>query len=555
MRRLQPSAFGSRFWPIAIVVAAIVFVLAPCVHGDWGRDDYFQLAFVRLLDSPWALFVHDHFAPAPGSVFRPLGFASMWLGVELFGTDYAAHAWCGIVLHALAALSLFAMLRRACVDGPAALIATLLFALHPATTGTALWWSARFDVLAALFTFVAMRAAIAYREERTVASLAQALVAALAAILSKEVGVVAIAAIVVQWIHWALVEPSQRRRAVVSIGAAIACVIAYFGWRAAVLGTPASGLTGALPLADAIVKGLVEGVRQMPAYLTFWPRLQMPARMLLVVASFIALVALLSRRDSRRADIALLASGATVLLLPLVLQAPVVALNAQPLDTGQSVIEAAMQSRLYYMGLGGVAMILAVVFDRVLRDATSLRRTSLIVFAIFAGFAVGAMSRDDARAFAERSTRNARLAHAAVSAVDAMVLPESPCHVVFLGIEPPPEWGVFVSMDAVVKALDTRPERVGRCWFHADFPTWFFLQPTPVAVADALPYEPLRLDGREVPWLAVGNATVAYLSPPRSDIDAAARARMRWLQWNGNGFDDVSDEVSAGRLPIRLDHP
>ena len=551
--RISRSASSS----CAVVAVAVIvaWVLAPGVAGDWGRDDYFQLAFVRLLGSPWALFVHDHFAPAPGSVFRPLGFASMWLGVELFGTDYAAHAWCGIALHGLVALALYALLRRARTGGPAALVATLLFALHPATTGTALWWSARFDVLAALFTFSAMRAAIAYREERTGALLAQALVAAFAAMLSKEVGLVAVAALVLQWTHWAIVEPPQRRRAATTVAAAFACAIAYLGLRAAVLGTPASALTGALPLGDAIVKGLVEGVRQMPAYLTFWPRLQMPARTLLVVAAFVVFAALVSRRGRWRTDFALLASGAAVLMLPLLLQAPVAALNAQPLDAGQSVVEAAMQSRLYYMGLGGVAMILAVVFDRVWRDGTPLRRASVVFFAMLAGLVVGAMSRDDARAFAERSTQNARLAHAAVAAVDALELPGSPCHVVFLGVEPPPEWSLFVSMDAVVKALDAHPALVDRCWFHADFPTWFFLQPRPVAAADALPYEPLRLDGREVPWLAVGNAATAYLSPPPRGIDAAARSRMRWLRWNGEGFDDVSDEVSAGRLPVRLDHP
>ena len=537
------------------IMIAVVWVLAPGVAGDWGRDDYFQLAFVRMLGSPWALFVHDHFAPAPGSVFRPLGFASMWLGVELFGTDYAAHAWCGVALHALVALSLYALLRRARVGGPAAVIATLLFALHPATTGTALWWSARFDVLAALFAFASLRAAIAYREERTVALLAQALVAALAAMLSKEVGLVAVAALVVQWTHWAIVEPSQRRRAVISTAAAFACAIAYFGWRVAVLGTPASGLTGTLPLGDAIVKGLAEGVRQMPAYLTFWPRLQMPARTLLVIASVIALVALVWRRGSWRADIALVASGATVLLLPLLLQAPVAALNAQPLDAGQSAVEAAMQSRLYYMGMGGLAMILAVAFDRVWRGGRSLRRMIVVVLALFAGFAVGAISRDDARAFAERSTQNARLAHAAVAAVDALELPKSSsCHVVFFGIEPPPEWSVFVSMDGVVKALDTDLARVGHCWFHASYPTWFFLLPAPVAPAEADPYAPLRLNGHEIPWLRVGGATVAYLQESRQ-VDAQARMAMRFLRWNGSRFADVGADVAAGRIAVDVRIP
>src|SRR5690242_13162668 len=159
----HPSSLSSRVWPIALIVAAIVFVLAPGVSGDWGRDDYFQLAFVRLVGSPWPLFAHDHY-PVPGSVFRPLGFASMWLGVQLFGSDYAAHAWSDVALHAAVALALFALLRRLRIAPWPASLATLAFALHPAAAGPALWWSARFDLLATLFVLLALVAAVAYRD-------------------------------------------------------------------------------------------------------------------------------------------------------------------------------------------------------------------------------------------------------------------------------------------------------------------------------------------------------------------------------------------------------
>ena len=268
-------------------------------------------------------------------------------------------------------------------------------------------------------------------------------------------------------------------------------------------------------------------------------------RGLRAAAALLALVVLASRR---RGDAALLASGACLLCVPLLLQAPVAALNAQPLGAGQSVVEVAMQSRLYYMGVGGIAAILAIVFDRVWRVGASARRVAVAVLAACAGIAVAAVSREDARAFAERTARNARLAHAAVAAVDALDLPPPPCHVVFLDLDPPAEWSAYVSMDAVVKAIGRNHARSDRCWFHANYPTWFFLLPTPAAAADAAPYEALRLNGREVPWLAVGGATAAYLQAPR-DVDAAARARMRWLRWNGERFDDVGADAARGRVP------
>jgi hypothetical protein len=536
-----------------VVAVIVAWVLAPGVAGDWGRDDYFQFAYARLLESPWPLFTHDHF-PVPGSVFRPLGFASMWLGVHALGSDYAVHAWSDIALHAGVALALFWLLRRIGIATLPALLATLFFAVHPAASGTALWWSARFDLLATAFVLLALNAAFAYRVTARAGTLLVALAAALAAMLSKEIGLVAIAAMMLAWAHWAIVEPAQRRRALFAIGSALLCAGIYFAWRAAVLGTPASGLTGALPLGTAIARGLVDWLHQAPGYFSYWTRLGFVARLLLVAALLAIVFSTWRQRAGWRNDLAPLLCGACLLLLPALLQAPVAALNAQPLGVGESAVEAAMQSRLYYLGIAGAALILAVMLERVRRAGAGVRWPALVAFTAFALFALAGAAHQDARSFAQRSSHNARIAHAAVAAVDVLDLPAAPCHVVFLGIEPPPEWGVFVSMDSVVKALDADASRVARCWFHANYPTWFFLQPTPVDAAAAAPYPPLRLDGREVPWLRIGTATLAYLQAPvRSGADD--RSHMRYLRWNGTRFDDVTADVAEGRLPAGIDGP
>jgi len=537
------------------IVLAVAWTLAPGIAGDWGRDDYFQLAFMRLLDSPWALFFHDHFAPAPGSVFRPLGFASMWLGVQVFGVDYAAHACFDLALHAAVALALFALLRRLRIAALPALLATLAFALHPAAAGTALWWSARFDLLATLFVLLALNAACAYRDDGDRKALAAALFAALAAMLSKEIGLVAIAAIVLAWAHWAIMQPTQRKRALGASVLALLCAGIYFAWRAMVLGTPASGLTGALPLGSAIAKGLVDWLHQAPGYFSYWPRLGFVARALAIAAlAPIIFFATWRQRDGWRGDLVPLLCGACLIVLPALLQAPVAALNAQPLGIGESSVEAVMQSRLYYLGVAGGALVLALLLDRAQRARAGLRWPVLATVVACALIALATATHRNAREFAQRSSQNARVAHAAVAAVDALALPSTPCHVVFLGIEPAPEWGVFVSMDGVVKALDADLARVGRCWFHANYPTWFFLLPTSIAASDAMPYVPLRLEGRELPWLRIGTATAAYLQSPGA-IDADARARMRFLRWNGTGFDDASADVVAGRVAADLRVP
>lgn len=539
----HPPSFSSRFWLIALIVAAIVFVLAPGVHGDWGRDDYFQLAFVRLVGSPWPLFAHDHF-PVPGSVFRPLGFASMWLGAQWFGTDYALHAWSDIALHAAVALALFALLRRLRIAPWPAALATLAFALHPAAAGPALWWSARFDLLATLFVLLALVSAVAYRDDGDRRWLAAALLAALAAMLSKEIGLVAVAAAAALWLRQAITAPAQRRRALLACVAAALCAAVYLGWRARVLGTAASGITGTTPLGEAILAGVGTWWHQAPGYLAFWPRLDGYARAVLLVLVLASLPALRGARLPGRDDVAIVLCGLVLLVSPALLQAPVAALNAHPLGSGESAIEAAMQSRLYYLGIAGGALILATLLDRARRVRIAAYGPGLAAIAVCALVALGATARRDAQAFAEGSVRNAAVAHAAVDAVDALALPAAPCHVVFLGIEPAPEWSVYVSMDSVVKALDADLARVAPCWFHANYPTWFFLMPASVDASAALPYRPLQADGRDVPWLRVGGATIAYLDEP-SVIDADARARMRYLRWNGRGFDEVGADAAA----------
>jgi hypothetical protein len=531
------------------IIAVVAVVYWPGIHGYWGRDDYFQLAFARLIGSPWPLFLHDHF-PVPGSVFRPLGFASMWLSEQLFGSNYKAHALADLGLHAGVALALFGVLRRAAIPLLPAALCTLLFAVHPVAIGTALWWSARFDLLATLFVLLALHAGLVYRDTKAGTALAAALGAALAAMLCKEIGLVAVVALSLPWLRWAWREPGDRARALRAVALACACAGVYLGWRWAVLGTVSSSLTGAMPIADAVVAGIVDWSRHAPAYLSFWPRLDLAQRMgigvALAVVIPLALSALRRARSSPPGSVDLLLCGMCLLLLPALLQAPVAALNAEPLRTDVSAIETAMQSRLYYLALVGAALALAPLLTRLLQ-APPLPR-GLAAFSLLLALAAFAVaSRDDAHAFAQRSFAISGVARDAVAAVAKLDLPASGCHVVFLGIEPPPEWGVYVSMDSVVKALSPDLERVAHCWFHSGDVTYFNLMRAPSSAAEAAPYQPLRQDGSALPWRVVGNLVIAYLSP---SVPARAARPMTYLRLHDGRFEDVSDDVAAGRVPV-----
>ena len=540
-----------RHVPAFTIFALIVFVFWPGVHGFWGRDDFFVLAFSRLIGSPWPLFVHDHF-PVPGSVFRPLAFAAWWLCTALFGSSYKAQAIVDLALHVCVSLALFGLLRRVDVPRVVAWLCTVSFALHPAVIGTALWWSARSDPLATLFILLALNAAFSYRERRGAGALIGTLAAALAAMLSKEIGLVAIAAVSLIWLRWAWLEPAHRASALRAVALSWLCALTYLGWRWAVLGTLSSGVTVAIPMASAIAQGLMNWLQQAPGYLTFWLRMNVPQLFLLsiaIVGATTATVATLVQHHSQlewRRHVDLAICGLCLLLLPALFQAPIAAL-ASPLSRDGSAIETAIQSRLYYLGIAGAMAALAAVLAAFWKvSATKLR----VIFALslgLAAFTFANVSRDLAQSFARRSKEISGLARHAVEAVARLDLPQSRCHVMFLDVEPPPDWSIYVSMDSIIKALTPDIDRVKHCWFHSNYEATVYLQPAPVSLADAEPYRQFESNGVSVPWRTIGDLVIAYLRPPEN-IDTTDLARMKFLRYRDNYFDDVSADEAAGHV-------
>jgi len=100
----------------------------------------------------------------------------MWLShmldVQLFGLNSGLHHFTNVLIHALAALLLFAFLDRATgASGagdrwPSAFVA-FLFALHPLHVESVAWIAERKDVLSAFFAFLALWGYVAYARERS----------------------------------------------------------------------------------------------------------------------------------------------------------------------------------------------------------------------------------------------------------------------------------------------------------------------------------------------------------------------------------------------------
>ncbi len=548
---------ATRSWIFAaLIVALVLAALWPGVHGFWGRDDYAVLAIVRMIGSPLHFFSTDHF-PVAHSVFRPLGFASMWLCVKMFGNAYAPNAAFDLALHASVSLMLFRLVMVGGGSRTLAMIGALFFALHPATSGTALWWSARFDLLATLFVLIAVDAAIRYTDSRRTAWLAAALLAALAAALSKEIGLVACVALIAVWLRDWFVAPADRRRPLTAIALTMLVGALFLMWRWCVLGTPSSAITGPVPMIEAFVRGVVNVALQTPGYWAYVARLPMTsfASIALCVFAVIAIL-ILARKlpapvsEAFRQRRVVLWCGLVMVVTPIVLQAPIAAFGSA-LSHDMSAVEAAMQSRLYYLQIAGLVLVtasfIAPSFSGIAPRARQIVVLGMSVIVIL----VGSFAHRNARAFAHRSSEIAVVARAAAAAVDKLSLPESNCHVAFQDYAPAPEWSQFVSMDSIVKALSTDVQRVGRCWFHSNLATFFFIES---GLADATAVAPFVVEeqfAKPLPWRRVGDFTYAYLDVPVG-LTASDVASIPFLQFDGSRVIDVSDDVHAGRIPFEL---
>jgi hypothetical protein len=497
------------------------------------------------------VFVHDHYFPAPGSIFRPLGFASFWLSQALFGTDYFRNAFGDLVLHAAVSLALYRVIRAGAIDRVPAVLCTLLFAVHPAVLGTALWWSARFDLLAMLFGLVAVRAALDYVAHRRTGSLLAALAAVIAALLSKETALSAAVAIGIVWLRGARVDRSLRRALV----ALVATVAVFFAWRAAVLGTLTTALAGDASILAALGRGVLTWFAHLAGYLIFWPRWDIAiATVLFGYVCFELAHLWIERRrgpSARPALAGVVISGICFFLLPAIVQAPVAAMNAMPLASDLSAVEAAMQSRLYYISIGGLAILLAAGLGRI-RASGRIGRTLCLVGPAVCIAAFAWASHVAALRFARTTAASRPVAESIAAAVEHAASPAGErCRIVVLGVAPPPEWGIYVSADSIAKALATDVERVGRCFVESDYPTFFNLMHGDANPADASPYTPRSADGRPVPWLRVGGMASAYLDPP-PNADPATLAGIVFLRYENGVFTDVTGDVASGRIAVAL---
>ena len=122
-------------------------------------------AFIQELKAPHVYFTQEDGVPDRSQwqtgdyhtgYYRPLVSLSYALDHWLHGNNPVGFRLTNLLLHLAVCLSLLGFLRRHVADGFFALAAVLVFALHPVNTEAVAWISSRNNIMAALFSILAL---------------------------------------------------------------------------------------------------------------------------------------------------------------------------------------------------------------------------------------------------------------------------------------------------------------------------------------------------------------------------------------------------------------
>ncbi len=178
---------GAGGWPPAVVftvlLATTLAVYFPCLAGEPLWDDAGHVTDPEL--QSWSGLLRIWSEPGATQQYYPLLHSAFWLQHRLWGDATLGYHLVNVLWHAAAASLLVAILRRLAVPG--ALLAGLLFAVHPVGVESVAWISEQKNTLSAVFHFAAALAWLRFEAERSPRRYAIASAWFLAALLTKTV--------------------------------------------------------------------------------------------------------------------------------------------------------------------------------------------------------------------------------------------------------------------------------------------------------------------------------------------------------------------------------
>ncbi len=324
--------------------------------------------------------------------WHPLTWLSHMLDVEIFGLDAGGHHATSVLLHAVATILLFLVLRSMTGELGASAFVAMVFGLHPLRVESVAWVSERKDVLAACFWMLALGAYAGWVRSPTTLRYALLLVVYALGLSSKQM-LVTLPVVLLLLDSW----PLGRLRA----GSVLLPLVREkmpllaFAVLASLATLAAQGAAGAVVTLDALPLGVrvQNALVSMVAYLgmTLWPvdlALYYPLRPLagsavLGAAAVLGIVSLLVARAAERTPA--LAVGWCWYLVTLL---PVIGL----VQTGSQ----ARADRFTYLPQVGLAIMLAWGARAVLGRFRYASRT-LVVLSLVVGAACLALTARQVR--------------------------------------------------------------------------------------------------------------------------------------------------------------
>ena len=187
-RRDSPSP---GFSPLLLILAATFFLYLPCLRYGFVYDDQVQIVTNPRIAS-WsylpAYFQHHVWIQisTTGSYYRPLFL--LWLRINhvLWGMNPVGWHATSLVLHLVAVALAYLLLRRTIPDPLVVVVATAVFALHPAHIESTAWISGSTDPLMAIPLIGSLLCWLRYRQHKRVTLLIASLLLFVAALMVKE---------------------------------------------------------------------------------------------------------------------------------------------------------------------------------------------------------------------------------------------------------------------------------------------------------------------------------------------------------------------------------
>jgi hypothetical protein len=187
-----------------------------------------------------------------GGFFRPVFILSFYLDGALWGSRPFGFHLTNLSLHSLDAFLVYLLTRELLRKGRAAstgrewkvaLVAGLVFLLHPSHTEAVTWVSGRADLLASLFSLLSVLSFISHSGEAKTGALVKALMWFALALLSKESAAClpALVFAVGFYLDESTGTGTRFRRALMKAAPFFALLVFYVGARAFVLGTLVGG--------------------------------------------------------------------------------------------------------------------------------------------------------------------------------------------------------------------------------------------------------------------------------------------------------------------------